>query len=131
MAFAQYPFGYAPFASSQLQSPNELIEVTGVEASAELGAITVVTDQILAQTGVVGTGAVGAVSIYAAANLTLTGTPASALLGSVSLVTNNILAQTGVVGTSTLDTVIVEAKAEVYAVGVVGTCGAWDHIANN
>ena len=47
MAFAQYPFGYAPFASSQIESPNELVETTGVEASAELGTVTLVTNQIL------------------------------------------------------------------------------------
>jgi len=56
MAVAQYPFAAAPFAASIVESPNAAVDVTGQEATGAVGTVSLVTDQILAQTGVEGTG---------------------------------------------------------------------------
>jgi hypothetical protein len=89
----------------------------GLEPLAKLVLLDLVTNQILAQTGVEGTGQVGTVSIYAAANTGVTGVSGTSTLGDVSLVTNNIIAETGVAGTTALGTVSVVAEANVAVTG--------------
>jgi hypothetical protein len=88
-----------------------------------------VTDQILAQIGVEGTGQTGTVSIYAAANTGVTGVNGTATLGNISLVTNNIISETGVAGTTALGTVSVVAEANVEAAGESASAVLGKHIA--
>lgn len=117
MAVAQYPFAKAPFGASLLESPNALVDATGVEATATLGNESLVTNNILSLTGVSATGATGSVTVSGKSNLTLTGVSAT---GEIGIVITNAF-PTGVEATGGVGTVTVTANAEHSLTGVQGT----------
>ena len=90
-------------------------------ATGAVGAVSVTADANVSVTGVAGTGAVGSVSVSANADVDVSGVSGTGTLGSVTVTGEANVSPTGVAGTGTLGSVTVSADASTSVTGVEGT----------
>jgi len=119
--FSVAPFSATPFSSLPAGSANVLVAVTGVEATSQLGSVTVFTGISVPVTGVEATSQLGSVTVQATAYVYLTGLESTSELGSVAVQAKGNAAVTGVEGTATLGTVSITGAAVVTLTGLEGT----------
>jgi hypothetical protein len=83
--FGFFPFSAAPFSDLGSTSVNIAVDVTGVSATGQIGAVTVIESTAVNLTGVSATGAVGTVAVTGSAVTDVTGLSATGAIGTVAV----------------------------------------------
>lgn len=115
--FSTYPISAAAFAEDR---EDRVVAVSGVGASALLGAEDVTATALVYLTGVVGPSYLGSEVVVADANVSVSGLSATTALGNESVTATAVVLPTGVVGTSALGAETVTADANLTVTGVSG-----------
>ena len=97
---------------------NASVDVTGVEGTGAVGTVTVSAAANVTETGVEGTGEVGTVTVSAAANITETGLEGTGEVGTVTVSAAADVTETGLEATGEVGDVAVEAAALVDVTGL-------------
>lgn len=115
--FSLAPFSTVPF-SSLAGGGTVAVAVTGVEATGQLGSVTIQGVAYVYLTGLEGTTALGNATATAAANAPVTGVFGTGEIGTVTVIGKAVVNLTGVQGTTALGNTTVTADAIVTVTGV-------------
>lgn len=115
--FSLAPFSTVPF-SSLAGGGAVAVAVTGVEATGELGSVTIQGVAYVYLTGLEGTTALGNATATAAADASVTGVYGTGEIGTVTVIGKAVVNLTGVQGTTALGNATVTADAIVTVTGV-------------
>jgi len=121
MLFSESPFSSTPFSAQGGAAGNVAVDVTGVEATGQLGTATVIGKAVVNVTGVQAQGQLGTATVVAEAVVNVTGVEATGQTGSVEVTADANVNVTGLEGTTQLGTTTVEIGITVNVTGVEAT----------
>ena len=98
-----------------------VVSVDGVQATANLGSVTVSGAATVQPSGLEATGGIGTVVVAADANVSVTGEEATTSLGSVTVIGDANVSPSGLETTGSIGTVSVSGDANLSVTGVAGT----------
>ena len=111
-------WGRSTWSDGSFGTPILKVSVDGVEATGAVGAVTVTADANVSPSGLEATGAVGTVTVSGEANIPVTGLEATGNVGSVAVQANADVSVTGLEATGAVGTVTMEGDANVSVTGV-------------
>ena len=114
-------WGRSTWSDGSFGTPILKVSVDGVEATGAVGAVTVTADANVSPSGLEATGAVGTVTVSGEANIPVTGLEATGNVGSVTVQANADVSVTGLEATGAVGTVTMTGDANVSVTGVEAT----------